>query len=127
MLLRGGPLRSSNTKGLALTAIGIVTAFSCVRDLPKVPLCGLRHFFGVECPTCGTTRSLGYILHGQFSTAWLLNPVGFVVAIALLRYLVTLAMPRGTIARAINSYWCDKGLLIAFFGMLGLKMIRAVC
>lgn len=120
-------MHSPSTKRTVLIAIGIVTASLCVPDLPNVPLCGLRHFFGVDCPTCGTTRSLWHILHGQFSTAWLLNPTGFVVATALLRYFVTSVIPKGTIARTINSIWCDRGLLIALFGMLGLKMFRAVC
>ena len=120
-------VHSSSTKRMLLIAIGIVTASLCVFDLPNVPLCGLRHFFGIECPTCGTTRSLWHILHGRFSNAWLLNPAGFVVAIALLRYFVTSVMPKGTIARTINSIWCDRVFLAALFGMLGLKMIRAVC
>ena len=54
------------------------------------PGCPFRLLTGFTCPGCGTTRALHQILHGDFYTAFTLNPL-LLLAIpfllfALLRY-----------------------------------------
>ena len=56
------------------------------------PICLFRFFTGFTCPGCGTARALHQILHGDFLTAFTLNPL-FLIAIpfmliAFLRYSV---------------------------------------
>lgn len=41
-------------------------------------LCLFRSFTGLPCPFCGTTRSIGHILMGDFYGAVYLNPLGYV-------------------------------------------------
>lgn len=41
-------------------------------------LCMFRNVTGLPCPFCGTTRSIGHILIGDFESALRLNPLGFV-------------------------------------------------
>lgn len=65
------------------------------------PICLFRYFTGFTCPSCGITRALHQVLHGDFLTAFTLNPL-FLIAIpfllfALLRYSVTVL--RGGVPR----------------------------
>ena len=39
------------------------------------PLCPLHTLSGIPCPTCGTTRAATALLHGDFKTPFLLNPL----------------------------------------------------
>ncbi len=50
--------------------------------LLEIPTCPLRWFGENPCPTCGTTRSVQSIIVGNFTNAWRLNPIGFVVVLA---------------------------------------------
>jgi hypothetical protein len=34
---------------------------------------------GIPCPSCGSTRSVLAILHGDFAQAWQFNPFGFLI------------------------------------------------
>lgn len=66
------------------------------------PGCPFRFLTGFTCPGCGTTRALHQILHGDFYTAFTLNPL-LLLAIpfalfALIRYTVIAmrgGVPRG--------------------------------
>jgi len=65
------------------------------------PACPFRLLTGFNCPGCGVTRALHQILHGDFYTAFTLNPL-FLLAIpfllfAFLRYSVIVM--RGGIPR----------------------------
>jgi Protein of unknown function (DUF2752) len=48
------------------------------------PKCWLRHLFGVPCPTCGSTRCALALLQGHLAQAFLLNPLSFVLYLAVL-------------------------------------------
>ncbi len=39
-------------------------------------VCALRARYGLPCPTCGLTRSVVMSLHGDFTRAWRVAPVG---------------------------------------------------
>ena len=42
-------------------------------------LCAAKRIFEIPCPGCGLTRSFISISDGQFSRAWSLNPVSFLL------------------------------------------------
>ena len=56
------------------------------------PICLFRYFTGFTCPGCGGTRAMHQILHGDFLTAFTLNPLLLIaipfLVFALLRYSV---------------------------------------
>lgn len=47
-------------------------------------LCIFRHITGIPCPSCGSTRSIVTLMHGNISEALLLNPFGLIIAAIML-------------------------------------------
>jgi hypothetical protein len=43
---------------------------------PELAICVIKNTVGLPCPSCGTTRSVLHLVHGDFSTALLMNPFG---------------------------------------------------
>ena len=86
-------------------------------------LCLFRNITGLPCPFCGTTRSIGNILIGEFSNAVSFNLAGFPV---LLFYAISVTSP--FVFQKINSnlsvYWFKLSLsqqiiyLMTAFGLL---------
>jgi hypothetical protein len=47
-------------------------------------ICVLKNTTGLPCPACGTTRSLEALLHGEWLTSLVINPLGWLAALGLL-------------------------------------------
>lgn len=52
------------------------------------PLCPFHAITGIPCPSCGITRGLFTLLHGDPRTAFLFNPLGLIALLGLAIYLV---------------------------------------
>lgn len=46
-------------------------------------VCFFRSVTGIHCPSCGTTTSIIYLLHGNFTGALTANPLGFLMILAV--------------------------------------------
>jgi hypothetical protein len=46
-------------------------------------ICVLKNTVGLPCPSCGTTRSVMHVVHGDLSNALLLNPFGIIAFIGM--------------------------------------------
>lgn len=75
------------------------------------PACPFRLLTGFTCPGCGATRALHHVLHGQFDTAFTLNPLLLLalpfLLFALVRYSAIVlrgAAPRPNALRAPYVY-----------------------
>lgn len=79
----------------------------------EIPCCLFRHLLGRPCPTCGTTSAVTQIVTGNFSQAWALNPIGFVVVAAFAKRGVELAGPP-RLSRLLIFKVIDVVLLITF-------------
>ncbi len=85
------------------------------------PPCPFRALTGLNCPGCGTTRSLHHLLHGDLATAFELNPLFMLLlpfaAWFLLRY--TWAAFTGKKLRPIQMklgyVWPVLGLIAGFW------------
>jgi len=56
----------------------VILALIAARVLPvekALPTCLFRSFTGISCPTCGTTRSLVHLAHGDVTGSLILNPL----------------------------------------------------
>jgi hypothetical protein len=62
--------------------------------------CPFHSFTGIPCLTCGMTRAFRHVVHGQFAEAFSLNPLGAVLCIITVLYvlyalsLVVFRLPR---------------------------------
>lgn len=70
--------------GIALLGyIYIVVALSGVVN-DQVSLCMFHNVTGIPCPSCGTTRGMMQLIHGQFTEALRMNALCYVQAFFLL-------------------------------------------
>lgn len=53
-------------------------------------LCPIKRVTGYPCPSCGSSRSIAAFLHGDFSHALLINPLGVISLFMLISVLVLL-------------------------------------
>lgn len=58
--------------------------------LSNSSICIFKNITGYPCPSCGTTRSVVAILHGNFAEAYYWNVLGFIALISLMSLLVWL-------------------------------------
>ena len=49
----------------------------------KYDVCLIRHFAHIPCPSCGSTRSVLSLMHGDLPGGLYWNPLGFVIFAAL--------------------------------------------
>ena len=78
-------------------------------DRPVV-LCLIKRCTGIPCPTCGFTRGLLSLLHGNITQAWLYNPLLFSVLILFF----TAAAVRFLLARSLRVYLTNTERKIAW-------------
>ncbi len=45
--------------------------------------CLFKHFTNIPCPSCGSTRAVISLLHGNFIDACVLNPFGYIIFLIL--------------------------------------------
>ncbi len=77
------------------------------------PRCVFHVVTGLECPGCGTLRAAHSLLHGDFATAFRLNPLVFVLLpLAGLTWVVY--RPAGLSAIPAKWIWALLGVIIAF-------------
>ncbi len=69
----------------------VLLALLAGRFLPVLalaPSCAFKALTGVPCPTCGSTRSIVYLSHGDLAPAFFMNPLVLAGALAALVYLL---------------------------------------
>lgn len=62
---------------LIIVAVLILLAYTF-----GIVLCPLKRFTGIPCPTCGSTRAMLKVIHGDFASAFALQPLVMMLAIA---------------------------------------------
>lgn len=83
--------------GLAVPAVAALLVVIdgeriALSPFPQFPLptaCLSRNLFGIECPGCGLTRSIVYLVHGEWSASWQMHRLGgliFVLIVAQVPY-----------------------------------------
>ena len=87
-----------------------ILALAAARMLPVLevlPPCSFRRITGIACPSCGTTRSLVYLAHGDIAGSLVMNPLLFLVMLVALflffMRLATLPFNRDTITLTHTS------------------------
>jgi hypothetical protein len=49
-----------------------------------VDVCIIKHTTNIPCPSCGSTRSVVSLIKGNFTEAFFINPLGYLVAVIML-------------------------------------------
>jgi hypothetical protein len=81
------------------TVHGLAVLFD---DFQNGPIfCPFRLIFGIPCPMCGITRSIGALSRGQFDKSLHFNPLGILVALCAL----LLALPSEKLLSALQRRW----------------------
>jgi hypothetical protein len=71
---------------LGVSVASVATAWIWLRSgLPR-PHCTFHALTGCPCPTCGATRCVRFIFHGDFGAALRMNPLAFLGFGALVLY-----------------------------------------
>jgi uncharacterized protein DUF2752 len=86
--------------GAILSGIGVLAAAGVgLLHLDALPftVCVFKLTTGLPCLTCGSTRALGRLFHGDLYGAWLMNPLAASGALALVPWAAAdlLLMTRG--------------------------------
>jgi hypothetical protein len=68
-------------------------------------LCMFRNITGLPCPFCGTTRSVGNILLGNFNDALKLNPLGYFTLAFLLVLFILPATIKSSSLYLAKKWW----------------------
>jgi len=91
--------------GIALLMLGAGWLLPIISFAPD---CVFKGLTGIPCPTCGSTRSVVHLAHGDILTALALNPLTTLCLLAAIVYFiaslisVTFDLPR------INFIFADK-------------------
>lgn len=96
---------------------GVLVCFALLPSLPNVPLCPYAWMTGKPCPTCGTTRSLWCLTHGNLAGSLAFNPIGCIVAFVLLRRLAVLLLPKGRVIRFVDGHRVNSVLLVLYLAI----------
>lgn len=54
--------------------------YSYTHQTEPVGVCMFKEVTHIPCPSCGTTRAVVNIAHGQFTEALFMNPLGYCIA-----------------------------------------------
>ncbi len=60
---------------LMVLTMGIIVYIVDPEDTVWLPKCLVHALTGLDCPTCGSTRALHHILHGEVARGLAFNPV----------------------------------------------------
>ena len=88
-------------------------------------LCLFRNVTGLPCPFCGSTRSVGHILQGEFSAALYSNPLGYLG----LAFIILLLLSPSTVKKTNNylakKWWVltQRNQILITIGLLGLAWV----
>jgi hypothetical protein len=93
--------------------------------------CSMLTTMGIPCPSCGLTRSVTCVYHGEWAGAWQYNPFGFGFALLFVLLAPFFFMPERY--RAAARMWARRNdlaitiVLVLFLGsMLLFGIVRAI-
>lgn len=68
-----------------------------------IEVCIFKNVTSVSCPACGSSRSVSNLLYGNFLTAFLINPLGYIILSIMI--IAPLLMVYDIIANKSYLYW----------------------
>jgi len=112
---------------LAVSMIVLEEERVAIRGLSQHPLpqiCISRRFLGINCPGCGLTRSIIFLMQGQFSTAFRLHPLGWLVLLLILFQVPYRIICLHTGVKKMN--WVEKSAPFVWLGIVVLFFLHQI-
>lgn len=91
--------------GIALLMLGVGRLLPI---LSYAPDCVFRGLTGIPCPTCGSTRSVVHLAHGDILSALAMNPLTTLCLMAAIAYFISSLMSMAFDLPRINFLLADK-------------------
>ena len=110
---------------LALFFLGRVMAVRSSGFSTGPSVCLFRNVTGLPCPFCGSTRSVGHILQGEFSAALYSNPLGYFGLAFLVVLFISPSTIKGTSDYLAKKWWTltQKNQILITVGLIVLAWI----
>ena len=88
-------------------------------------LCLFRNVTGLPCPFCGSTRSVGHILQGEFSAALQSNPLGYFGLAFLVVLFISPSAIKGTSDYLAKKWWIltQRNQIVITVGLIVLAWV----
>jgi hypothetical protein len=88
-------------------------------------LCLFRNITGLPCPFCGSTRSVGHILQGEFSAALFSNPLGYFGLGFLIVLFLSPATIKGASSSVAQKWWTltQRNQIVITVGLIVLAWV----
>jgi hypothetical protein len=91
--------------GIALLMLGVGRLLPI---LSYAPDCVFKGLIGIPCPTCGSTRSVVHLAHGDILSALAMNPLTTLCLMAAIAYFISSLMSMAFDLPRINFLLADK-------------------
>jgi Protein of unknown function (DUF2752) len=91
--------------GIALLMLGVGRLLPV---LSYAPDCVFKGLTGIPCPTCGSTRSVVHLAHGDILSALAMNPLTTLCLMAAIAYFISSLMSMAFDLPRINFLLADK-------------------
>lgn len=99
--------------------------------LPVQPFCLFKKVTGIPCPGCGCTRSLGFLMQGDWEHSWNYNPMVIILvvyfSVVYLLSLYDLIMKTGFSWRVTHFPIGKYGYILLIFLTLSLWIRNIIC
>lgn len=132
------PVAASRVRDLLLLGVGIAVPLLglsmsvlsggqqvCLRFAPETPLpqtCASRWMFGVDCPGCGLTRSVVYLMHGHLVDSLKMHRLGgifLLLIVSQIPYRLWCLFGNGS-----RIPWNDAADRLLWGGLIGLLVLN---
>lgn len=91
--------------GIALLMLGVSRLLPVLSFAPD---CVFKGLTGIPCPTCGSTRSVVHLAHGDILSAFAMNPLTTLCLMAAIVYFISSLMSVAFDLPRINILLADK-------------------
>jgi hypothetical protein len=102
-------------------------AYDWVTSPGSLVLCPLRAVTGIPCPSCGLTRALAHLGHGQLTEAVKFHPFSPLIFLMVMALVVMLAFELATGRTVIgNPLRNRRDVYLVFTGLVVFQVVRTV-
>ncbi len=119
---------------LWILSIAWIFFFEARQHTHGMELCAFKRLTGIACPSCGITRSVVALIHGNYGDAFFINPLGYLASLLLLLTpgmliadLITYRSSFYTAYKKLEQLFHKRSVFISFFILILINWIWNIC